>query len=124
MLANASILITGGTGSLGKAFVDTVLKRHPDIKRLVIFSRDELKQFEMSQIWSEKQYKGLRYFLGVTHLDMGFVRHALGTYGEDIVSLAAQDYFFDKSPLRRAFFENAISGHASEGWLWITRSYN
>jgi long-chain acyl-CoA synthetase len=41
-----------------------------------------------------------------SHLDMGFVRHALGTYGEDIVSLAAQDYFFDKKPLRRAFFEN------------------
>jgi long-chain acyl-CoA synthetase len=41
-----------------------------------------------------------------SHLDMGFVRHALGTYGEDIVSLAAQDYFFDKSPWRRAFFEN------------------
>ncbi len=41
-----------------------------------------------------------------SHLDMGFVRHALGTYGEDIVSLAAQDYFFDGSPLRRAFFEN------------------
>ena len=41
-----------------------------------------------------------------SHLDMGFVRHALGPYGEDIVSLAAQDYFFDKSPLRRAFFEN------------------
>jgi long-chain acyl-CoA synthetase len=41
-----------------------------------------------------------------SHLDMGFVRHALGAYGEDIVSLAAQDYFFDKSPIRRAFFEN------------------
>jgi long-chain acyl-CoA synthetase len=41
-----------------------------------------------------------------SHLDMGFVRHALGPYGQDIVSLAAQDYFFDKSPLRRAFFEN------------------
>jgi long-chain acyl-CoA synthetase len=41
-----------------------------------------------------------------SHLDMGFVRHALGTYGEDIVSLAAQDYFFDGNGLRRAFFEN------------------
>ena len=41
-----------------------------------------------------------------SHLDMGFVRHALGPYGQDIVSLAAQDYFFDKSPVRRAFFEN------------------
>ena len=37
---------------------------------------------------------------------MGFVRHALGTYGEDIVTLAAQDYFFEKGTLQRAFFEN------------------
>ncbi len=41
-----------------------------------------------------------------SHLDMGFVRHALGTYGEDIVTLAAQDYFFEKGTLQRAFFEN------------------
>jgi UDP-N-acetylglucosamine 4,6-dehydratase/5-epimerase len=64
MFANASILITGGTGSFGKALVGTLLGRYPDIKRLVIFSRDELKQFEMSQVWSERKYKGLRYFLG------------------------------------------------------------
>jgi len=41
-----------------------------------------------------------------SHLDMGFVRHALGPYGEDVVTLAAQDYFFDKNSLKRAFFEN------------------
>lgn len=41
-----------------------------------------------------------------SHLDMGFVRHALGTYGEDIVTLAAQDYFFEKNGLQSAFFEN------------------
>ena len=41
-----------------------------------------------------------------SHLDMGFARHALGTYGEDIVTLAAQDYFFEKGTLQRAFFEN------------------
>jgi len=41
-----------------------------------------------------------------SHLDMGFVRHALGTYGEDITTLAAQDYFFEKNTLQRAFFEN------------------
>jgi long-chain acyl-CoA synthetase len=41
-----------------------------------------------------------------SHLDMGFVRHALGPYGEDIVTLAAQDYFFEKNTLQRAFFEN------------------
>jgi long-chain acyl-CoA synthetase len=42
----------------------------------------------------------------VSHLDMGFVRHSLGKYGEDIVTLAAQDYFFEKNTLQRAFFEN------------------
>lgn len=64
MLNNKSVLITGGTGSFGKAFVKTVLERYPAIKRLVIFSRDELKQFEMSQQFSEKQYPCLRYFIG------------------------------------------------------------
>ena len=61
---NSSILITGGTGSFGRAFVQEVLSRYPRIKRLVIFSRDELKQYEMSQHFSESDHKGLRYFLG------------------------------------------------------------
>jgi len=64
MLNGKSILITGATGSFGKAFVDTVFKRYPDVKRLVVFSRDELKQYEMSQRWSERDYKAIRYFLG------------------------------------------------------------
>ena len=64
MNSGQSIFITGGTGSFGKAFVRTVLERHPDIKRLVIFSRDELKQFEMAQEFSKEQYPGIRYFLG------------------------------------------------------------
>jgi FlaA1/EpsC-like NDP-sugar epimerase len=54
MLSDKSILITGGTGSFGKAFVKTVLARYPSIKRLVVFSRDELKQFEMAQQFPEK----------------------------------------------------------------------
>ena len=64
MLKDKSILITGGTGSFGKAFVRTVLERHPDVRRLVIYSRDELKQFEMSQTFSTKQHPGIRYFIG------------------------------------------------------------
>lgn len=59
-----SILITGGTGSFGQAFVKTVLNRFPSIDRLVIFSRDELKQFEMAQEFSDRQYPAIRYFLG------------------------------------------------------------
>jgi UDP-N-acetylglucosamine 4,6-dehydratase len=63
-LESSSVLVTGGTGSFGKAFVSTVLARHPQIKRLVIFSRDELKQYEMSLEFNQKNYPGLRYFLG------------------------------------------------------------
>lgn len=64
MLTDKSILVTGGTGSFGKAFVKTVLQRYPAIKRLVVFSRDELKQFEMAQQFPESQYKAIRYFIG------------------------------------------------------------
>jgi UDP-N-acetylglucosamine 4,6-dehydratase len=64
MLTDKSILITGGTGSFGKAFVRTVLQRYPDIRRLVIYSRDELKQFEMQQVFSPQRHRALRYFIG------------------------------------------------------------
>ena len=64
MLNNKSILITGGTGSFGTKFVETIIKKYPKIKKLIIFSRDELKQHEMSNKFSEKNYKFLRYFLG------------------------------------------------------------
>ena len=64
MLKNKTILITGGTGSLGQALTSYILQKHPDIKKLIIFSRDEQKQFQMSQIFSEQKYPAIRYFLG------------------------------------------------------------
>ena len=64
MLNGKSILITGGTGSLGSALTKTILKRYPHIKRLVIYSRDEQKQFKMSQIFSPEKYLAIRYFIG------------------------------------------------------------
>jgi UDP-N-acetylglucosamine 4,6-dehydratase len=63
-LNDKRILITGGTGSLGKMLVKTILAKYPDVKRLVVFSRDELKQFEMSQDFPESKYPAIRYFLG------------------------------------------------------------
>lgn len=63
-LADQHILITGGTGSFGRAFVTEVLRRTPNIARLVVLSRDEMKQFDMSQQFSETKYPGLRYFIG------------------------------------------------------------
>lgn len=58
------ILVTGGTGSFGKAFTRHVLKKYPNIKRLVIFSRDELKQWEMQNEFPSHLYPQLRFFLG------------------------------------------------------------
>jgi UDP-N-acetylglucosamine 4,6-dehydratase (inverting) len=58
------ILITGGTGSFGKKFVELLLKRHPEISRIVIYSRDELKQFEMVQHYPASKYPNLRFFIG------------------------------------------------------------
>ena len=63
-LNHKSILITGGTGSFGKKFTERILTQFPKVKRLVILSRDELKQFEMSQTFSPEKYPAIRYFLG------------------------------------------------------------
>jgi UDP-N-acetylglucosamine 4,6-dehydratase (inverting) len=64
MLNEKSVLITGGTGSFGKQFVKTVLEKYPKIKRLVIYSRDELKQYEMSQEFPHAKYEQIRFFIG------------------------------------------------------------
>ena len=63
-LKDKSVLITGGTGSLGKALTTNILKKYPDIKRLVIFSRDEQKQFEMAQEFPISEYPQVRFFIG------------------------------------------------------------
>lgn len=63
-ICDQSILVTGGTGSFGRAFVKTALDMCPKIKRLVIYSRDELKQYEMAQMFPREQYPQLRFFIG------------------------------------------------------------
>ena len=60
---NSKILVTGATGSFGVSFVKTILKKFPDIKRLVVFSRDELKQYNFKSSL-KRNYKGLRFFIG------------------------------------------------------------
>jgi UDP-N-acetylglucosamine 4,6-dehydratase len=64
MLKGKSILVTGGTGSFGKKFIETVLRKYPEIERLVVYSRDELKQFEMAQEFPTDVYHQMRYFIG------------------------------------------------------------
>ena len=62
-LNEKSVLVTGGTGSFGKHFVKTVIEKYKP-RRLIIFSRDELKQFEMQQVFPMEQYPFMRYFIG------------------------------------------------------------
>ena len=76
MFDNKSILVTGGTGSFGRAFIRTVLEQYPGVRRLVVYSRDELKQFEMSQMLSPADHRALRYFIGDVR-DQDRLRRAL-----------------------------------------------
>jgi UDP-N-acetylglucosamine 4,6-dehydratase (inverting) len=86
MLNGKSILITGGTGSFGKKFIEVVLSKYPFVKKLIVFSRDELKQFEMSQVFSESRYPCMRYFLGDVR---DYARFKRACQGVDIIIHAA-----------------------------------
>ena len=59
-----SLLITGGTGSLGKALTNHILRKNPEIRRLIIFSRDEQKQFQMAQEYPIEKFPQIRFFIG------------------------------------------------------------
>jgi len=85
MLNNKVILITGGTGSFGKKFIETILARY-DAQKVIVYSRDELKQFEMQQVWPDDGRLPMRYFIGDVR-DLARLRRAME--GVDIVVHAA-----------------------------------
>lgn len=64
MLNSKRVLITGGTGSFGKKFIETILERYPDVSRIVVYSRDELKQSELKMNYPASKYPQLRFFIG------------------------------------------------------------
>ncbi len=64
MFKDKTILITGGTGSLGKALTSHILSKYSEVKKLIIFSRDEQKQFQMAQEYPSHQYPQIRFFIG------------------------------------------------------------
>ena len=74
--SNSRLLITGGTGSFGKAFITRVLERFPEIRRIVVYSRDELKQWELQQAFPEEKFNQLRFFIGDVR-DQDRLRRAL-----------------------------------------------
>lgn len=85
-LKEKSILITGGTGSLGKALTKHIIDTYPDVQKIIIFSRDEQKQFQMAQEYPESKYPQMRYFIGDVR-DFERVKRAL--QGVDYVIHAA-----------------------------------
>jgi len=85
-LNGKSILVTGGTGSFGKKLIETILLKYPKVKRLVVYSRDELKQFEMAQVFSEIKYPAMRYFIGDVR---DYPRFKRACQGIDIIVHAA-----------------------------------
>ena len=85
-LENKTILITGGTGSLGKALTSHIFKHHSKIKKLIILSRDEQKQFQMAQEFPESQFPQIRFFLGDVRDEQRLIR---AFQGVDIVIHAA-----------------------------------
>jgi UDP-N-acetylglucosamine 4,6-dehydratase len=85
-LENKTILITGGTGSLGKALTSHIFKNHPNIKKLIILSRDEQKQFQMAQEFSVNQFPQIRFLLGDVRDEQRLIR---AFQGVDVVIHAA-----------------------------------
>lgn len=100
MFNNKSILITGGTGSFGQAFVEHILKNYKP-NRLIIFSRDEFKQFKMAEKYSTKEYNCLRYFIGdirdnkrlkLATKNVNYIVHAAALKQVDIAEYNPQEY--------------------------------
>jgi UDP-N-acetylglucosamine 4,6-dehydratase len=85
-LENKTVLITGGTGSLGKALTSHIFNNHSNLKKLIIFSRDEQKQFQMAQEFPENKFPKIRFFLGDVRDEQRLVRAFAGV---DIVIHAA-----------------------------------
>jgi UDP-N-acetylglucosamine 4,6-dehydratase (inverting) len=90
MLKGKTILITGGTGSLGKALTSNILKNHSDVKKLIILSRDEQKQFQMAQEFPEKDFPQIRYFLGDVRDENRLIRAFQGV--EIVIHAAAMKH--------------------------------
>jgi UDP-N-acetylglucosamine 4,6-dehydratase len=74
MLNNKTVLITGGTGSLGKALTKHIFERYPSVKKVIIFSRDEQKQFQMAQEYPLSKYPQIRFFLGDVRDEQRLIR--------------------------------------------------
>ena len=100
-LDNKTILITGGSGTFGRKFIDITLRDNPGVKKIIVFSRDEMKHLEMMRLYPHKQYSQLRFFVGDVRDKERLMRACEGVdiliHGASLMTLEASEYNPDET---------------------------
>lgn len=98
---NKTILITGGSGSFGRKFIDITLRDYPGVKKIIVYSRDEMKHLEMMRLYPEKQYPQLRFFVGDVRDKDRLMRACEGVdiliHAASLMTLEASEYNPDET---------------------------
>lgn len=98
---NKSILITGGSGSFGRKFIDITLRDYPGVKKIIVYSRDEMKHLEMMRLYPEKQFPQLRFFVGDVRDKDRLMRACEGVdiliHAASLMTLEASEYNPDET---------------------------
>ena len=100
-LDNKTILITGGSGSFGRKFIEITLRDYPGVKKIIVYSRDEMKHLEMMRLYPEKQFPQLRFFIGDVRDKERLMRACEGVdiliHAASIMTLEASEYNPDET---------------------------
>lgn len=98
---NKTILITGGSGSFGRKFIDITLRDYPGVKKIIVYSRDEMKHLEMMRLYPEKQFPQLRFFVGDVRDKDRLMRACEGVdiliHAASLMTLEASEYNPDET---------------------------
>ena len=98
---NKTILITGGSGSFGRKFIDITLRDYPGVKKVIVYSRDEMKHLEMMRLYPEKQFPQLRFFVGDVRDKERLMRACEGVdiliHAASLMTLEASEYNPDET---------------------------
>ena len=98
---NKTILITGGSGSFGRKFIEITLRDYPGVKKIIVYSRDEMKHLEMRRLYPNKQYPQLRFFVGDIRDKERLIRACEGVdiliHAASLMTLEASEYNPDET---------------------------
>lgn len=98
---NKVILITGGSGSFGRKFIDITLRDYPGVKKIIVYSRDEMKHLEMMRLYPRKQFPQIRFFVGDVRDEGRLMRACEGVdiliHAASLMTLEASEYNPDET---------------------------